>query len=96
MTKGLKYDDGKLRFDLLPMKPVIEMVKVLTYGADKYSDENWRKVEPLRARYFAAALRHIIAWWEGEELDNESNLPHLAHAMCCIVFLMEGLNNDSN
>ncbi len=94
--EGVKYDDGKLRWELLPIAPIEEVVKVLTYGAKKYDDENWRKVSNQRSRYYAAALRHIVAWWKGEKIDPESGCSHLAHAICCLVFLMEGANNENN
>ncbi len=88
--EGVKHDQQKARWDLLPMDPIKEVVKVLTYGAQKYDDENWRKVDNQRSRYYAATMRHIIAWWQGEKLDPESGYSHLAHAVCCLIFLMEG------
>lgn len=88
--EGVKYDSEKPRWDLLPIEPIEQVVGVLTYGAKKYDDENWRKVANQRSRYYAAALRHIVAWWKGEKLDPESGYHHLAHAMCCLIFLMEG------
>ena len=88
--EGVKYDNDKLRWDLLPMAPVEEVVKVLTYGAKKYDDENWRKVDNQRSRYYAAAMRHIVAWWQGEKRDPERGYHHLAHAICCLIFLIEG------
>lgn len=54
MSDGIKYDGEKLRYDLLPVEALEQITKVLTYGAKKYSDNNWRKVEPLNDRYFAA------------------------------------------
>lgn len=89
MSEGDKHDQDKARWDLLPMRAVSDIVNVLTYGAKKYAPNNWRKVEDARARYYAAALRHLIAWWMGEERDKESGLPHLAHAGCCLIFLSE-------
>lgn len=89
MSDGRKDDAGKDRWSLLPVKAIKAVVRVLTYGAEKYDDENWRKVPDGRRRYYDAALRHIVAWWDGEQNDPESNLPHLAHAACCIIFLME-------
>lgn len=85
---GKKDDDGKLRWDLLPLGSVQELVKVLTYGAKKYGDGNWTVVADKRRRYFAATLRHLSAWWLGEKRDPESGLSHLAHAGCCILFLL--------
>ena len=87
---GIKNDQQKLRYDLLPVEPLEALVAVLTYGASKYADNNWKYVTPFDDRYYAAALRHLTAWRKGEELDKESGMPHLAHAMCCLVFLQAG------
>lgn len=89
MTKGIKKDDNKRRYDLIPLAALDEVVKVLTFGAGKYGAENWRHVEHARARYFAAAMRHLTAAMSGKQIDEESNLPHLAHAACCILFMLE-------
>ena len=87
---GRKHDTGKLRYDLLPPKTVEDVVKVLTLGAEKYAPDNWKYVRPFNDRYYAAAMRHIQAWRQGEDHDPETGLPHLAHALCCLVFLNEG------
>jgi len=84
--KGTKHDDGKLRWDLLPILEVEQIVDVITYGAEKYDDNNWQKVDS--ERYYAAMMRHIVAWRKGNKRDVESKLLHLAHAMCCGIFLM--------
>jgi hypothetical protein len=85
---GRKDDMGKLPWDLLPWGPVQEIVQVLQHGAVKYSPDNWKTVENHRGRYFSAMIRHLTAWWHGEKTDPESKLPHLAHAGCCLLFLM--------
>ena len=84
---GTKYDTGKDRWDLLPWAEVRDIVRVLTHGAQKYADDNWKAVPDAWDRYFAAAHRHLIAHRLGERLDPESGLPHLAHAACCLLFL---------
>lgn len=93
---GIKFDNGseKLRWDLLPWEEIEEVVKVLTLGAFKYADHNWKYVPENRKRYFAAAMRHLVAWFKGEKLDKESGLNHLAHAICCILFLLWRNNQD--
>jgi len=83
-----KNDSGKDRWDLLPWEEVREIVQVLTHGAQKYSPFGWREVPHGRERYFAALLRHLVAWWQGRDRDPESGLRHLAHAGCCLLFLM--------
>ena len=88
-SEGLKYDSEKPKMNLLPPKAIVEISKVLTFGAAKYDAENWRKLDDLQNRYTAGALRHIFAHMDGEELDPETNLSHLAHAMCCLLFKLE-------
>lgn len=84
-----KHDQGKDRWDLLPIGPVRWIVKVITFGANKYTDNGWQDVVTKSPdRYYAAALRHLAAWRGGEKLDPESGLPHLACAACNLVFLM--------
>ena len=88
-ASGIKYDSEKPKMNLLPPKAIVEISKVLTFGAAKYDAENWRKLDDLQNRYTAGALRHIFAHMDGEELDPETNLSHLAHAMCCLLFKLE-------
>jgi hypothetical protein len=96
---GRKYDGGKSEYGLLPPHALEETVKVLTFGAQKYERGNWIKVPDSKRRYFDAMERHIWAWKRGEKIDPESGLHHLAHAMCCLMFLYEhdtiySVNND--
>ena len=89
MSEGIKYDSAKPRMNLLPPKAIMEVSKVLTFGAEKYDAENWRKLDDLQNRYTAGALRHIFAHMDGEKDDPESNISHLAHALCCLLFKLE-------
>jgi len=83
---GVKADGLKLRYDLIPILCEKEVVKVLTYGANKYDDDNWKKVEP--ERYIGAIRRHLAQYQEGEILDSESGMHHLAHAISSLMFIM--------
>ena len=83
---GMKFDDNKRDFTLLPWPAVEEIVKVLEFGAKKYARDNWKNVEA--DRYVKAAFRHLIAYSQGEENDKESGLSHLAHLGCCVLFLL--------
>ena len=86
--EGLKKDAGKPRFSLLPPGTLLEVVEVLTFGAQKYADDNWMHVGGARKRYYDALQRHVEAWWQGEVRDPETGRSHLAHAVCCALFLM--------
>lgn len=87
--KGKKFDSEKPEMYLLPPNATLEVGEVLSYGAKKYSPDNWKKVAGLEQRYTSAALRHILAAMSGEELDEETGLSHEAHAICCLLFILE-------
>lgn len=87
LTTGTKYDAGKPRMDLLDAYAIEELAKVLTFGATKYEEHNWRKGIKV-GRLIAAALRHLFSLLKGETNDPETGLSHAAHAMCCCMFLV--------
>lgn len=89
MMEGKKYDSTKPRMYLLPPKALVEVSNVLTFGAEKYDEDNWRKLDNLQNRYSGGALRHIFAHLDGETLDEDSGHSHLAHAICCLLFKLE-------
>ena len=84
---GIKHDGDKTRLELLPFEALEEVGKVLTVGAIKYAPDNWRKGMSWR-RVLGSALRHLFAWGAGEDKDPETELSHLAHAACCVLFLL--------
>lgn len=88
-TGGRKFDGNKLEYGLLPPVALKATVDVLTFGAQKYERDNWKKVPDSKRRYFDALQRHLWAYKEGERYDTESHKHHLAHAMCCLMFLYE-------
>lgn len=84
---GRKDDKEKNRLDLIEPEFIEGIGEVLTFGADKYEPNNWQNVEDAKNRYYAAALRHLMAWRKGEKLDPESGISHLDHVACNIMFL---------
>jgi hypothetical protein len=82
-----KSDTGKARLDLLPPELMLSVSHVLAYGAEKYSERNW-ELGSKWGRYYAALQRHMLAWWAGEDTDEETGMSHLWHAGCCIAFLI--------
>lgn len=88
MTGFVKHDGGKAQLSLLPYGPLGDIAKVLEFGAIKYARDDWRKGGDIN-RFIDAALRHIFSYNEGEDIDPESGLPHLAHAGCNILFALE-------
>ncbi len=88
MTQGEKHDTGKLQWSLLPLAPMRQIIRVLMRGAKKYEPDSWKHVKGARERYYDAMTRHITDWWDGERNDPEWGLHHLAHAGCCLLFLL--------
>jgi hypothetical protein len=86
-TGAVKHDADKPRMDLLDPYSMEQLSRVLTFGSHKYAAWNWTKGLAY-SRLTAAALRHLFAFMRGEDEDPESGLPHLAHALCCVMFLL--------
>ena len=84
-VEGMKFDQDKLRYDLIPAEVKKWLAEVLTYGAKKYAPDNWKKIEV--ERYYAAMERHMVAYQLGEEKDPESGIHHLIHMMCNAMFI---------
>lgn len=92
LKTGAKKDDGKNRLDLLPYDALAEVGKVLTFGSKKYDDRNW-ELGINYGRVFGAAMRHLTTWFMSKVTgissnDEETGLNHLAHAACCVLFLL--------
>lgn len=90
--QDLKKDTGKPRWDLLPLNCIEGIVKVLTFGAQKYEDDGWKRLMASKDgenRVRASLLRHYFALAEGgiEAIDEESGLPHVDHLACNVLFL---------
>jgi len=82
----VKNDGDKPMFDLIPPEVELEVAKAFTHGAKKYSANNYRKGTRW-GRYIAATRRHLNAWQLGEDLDPDSGLSHLAHALASLMML---------
>lgn len=81
MEESRKNDrlDGKLRWELLPLQTLEEIVKIYTFGAEKYGPNTWQGLENGYERYKAALLRHLVSYEKGETHDAESGIHALAH-----------------
>jgi len=89
-TQGTKADGGKLRMDLLPVEALESLARRLTLGAEKYGPRNWESgIE--YSRVYAALLRHLLAWWSGEDIDPDpiaKNSHHLEGVLINAAFLV--------
>ena len=96
MNRGKKFDKKKNKFTknmyhLLPMREMDEVVSVLTFGANKYGEDDWKhfvKRNDNYKRYISASLRHVSAFMRNDDNDDETECHHLAHAICCLLFVL--------
>lgn len=86
--KGLRFNEGKTRHDLLPIFAVEQMARVFTKGAEKYAENNWR-LGMQWTKVVASLKRHLSAFEMGEDFDKETGLLHMAHVMTNAAFLCE-------
>jgi hypothetical protein len=93
--EGRKDDQGKARYDLLPPEALDDLVQVYTQGAVKYAARNWEKGIKW-GRIFGAIMRHLWAFWRGEDHDPESGLPHPAHAAWGCLALLQFMRTHRN
>lgn len=86
-SEGVKFDSDKPPYHLIAPELLEETAKVLDYGQKKYMARNWERGMAW-SRPFGALMRHMWAWWRGEDCDPETGFSHLAHAACCVMFLL--------
>lgn len=94
---GIRYDEGKPQFHLIPSDGLSELAKVYVFGASKYAPYNWERGMAW-SRVFNALLRHLYAFWDGERHDKETGLHHMAHvawnALALLVYSLRGIGED--
>lgn len=83
-----KLDENKPRFSLIPPEVLEEIINVLEYGAKKYHVNSWKETPDLLVRDLDSAMRHIMSWQMKEIFDPETDLHHLAHAICQLMFML--------
>ena len=92
-----KFDATKVRVDLLPIDPMLQIANVFGFGAKKYFANSYRQGETVVwSRTYGSIMRHMMAFWSGEDKDPESGLDHLAHAGTQLFILMEHAAHNQN
>lgn len=96
MEKSLRYNKGKRQLSyLLDAIPALDgMVKVMEFGAEKYDRNNWQKGF-VKEELIDSLLRHLAAFYQGEDIDPESGRPHVDHVLCNAMFLAYHYNEVS-
>lgn len=90
-TTAMKFDQDKMRLDLIPREMIEGLARPMTYGVKKYSANNWRE-GLVFSRVTGATLRHLTAWMSGEDIDAESGQKHIEQAFVNLGFLVTFVN----
>jgi hypothetical protein len=85
---GQRANRGKLPMHLIPPEALESLAEVLRYGASKYDDRNWERGFPMMEACYACCQRHLLAWSKGIDLDDESGLHHIDHALTNLAMLV--------
>lgn len=95
--KAERDNAGKVRLHLLPRDALVSVAHVFEFGCQKYDKDNWKKGQPSSV-LFDSTERHLWAWWNGEDYDDESGMLHLTHAGWNILVLiaqrLRGIGED--
>lgn len=85
----MKYDNNKAPLHLIPPEVLPSIANVFKYGAEKYSANNWRKDIDVTTwgRTYSSLQRHLNSFWSGEDVDPESGLQHIDHALTQLIIL---------
>jgi hypothetical protein len=88
-----KYALGvkKVPLHCIPSGPVLEMGLAMMEGGRKYGTHNYRAIGVRTSTYYDAVMRHLIAWWEGEDIDPDSGIHHVVKAMACLLVLRDSM-----
>ena len=84
-----KFGDEKVPLHLFPPVAMELIALVMKNGAEKYGPYNWRLTKVKSSTYYAAMLRHLTAYFEGQDIDPESGKPHLAHVAASVCILLD-------
>jgi len=84
-----RYGVAKPSMATVPPVALVHLMLAMGNGADKYGRMNWRETSVLSSIYYAAAMRHLMAWFDGQELDADSGVHHLGHVMACCAIILD-------
>lgn len=86
-----KIGSKKLPMHVLPAPALAEVALAALDGAEKYGAYNWRDDGIVASNYYNAAMRHMMAWWEGEQDAKDSDIHHIAHAAASLIILLDAI-----
>ena len=89
---------AKVPMSVLPTQVILELGLGMFEGDRKYGRSNYRVAGVRGSVYYDATMRHLMGWWEGQDIDPDSGLNHITKAITSLLVLrdamMNGLWND--
>ena len=79
----------------IPPVALLHLGRAMTDGKNKYGLMNWREKRVSSSIYYDAALRHALAWWDGENFASDSGVHHLGHLMACAAIILDAQSVDN-
>lgn len=86
-----RYGITKPAMSNVPPGALIHVMRGFADGAVKYGPMNWREHPVSASVYYDAAMRHLMAWFDGEDEAEDSGVHHLGHAMSCLAILLDAM-----
>lgn len=90
-----KQGAKKTPYHLIPFRVLEQVAWAMKEGADKYGKFNYRKAGVNYSTYFSSTLRHLIAWYEGEDIDKDSGLNHIDKAIAGLIVLRDSMLEEN-
>jgi hypothetical protein len=84
----------KVPFSTVPAPVIAEIGLAMLEGSRKYRRHNYRAIGVRASVYYDACMRHLTAWWEGEDTDPDSGLSHVTKALACLAVLRDAMLLD--
>lgn len=84
-----RYGIVKPSVTKIPPAALLHCSLAMMDGAKKYGAYNWREKEVILSIYIDAAIRHLLSYYDGEQLARDSKVHHLGHAMACCAILLD-------
>lgn len=84
----------KAPLSTVPANVIAEIGLGMLEGARKYGRHNYREAGVRASVYYDAAMRHLMAWWEGEDIDADSGLSHITKALACLTVFRDAMMQD--
>jgi hypothetical protein len=93
----MKFDNDKAPIALVPPEVIQSVAQVLAFGAKKYGANNWRHDlnNTTWSRTYSSIQRHLMSFWAGEDIDPESGMSHIDHAITQLMILKTAINEGS-